>query len=286
MIIARSSFIILIILIGFCACDREHEAAPSYIYIDKFSFQVKQGQGSAHQNITDGWLYVNGNYYGAYELPAWIPVLEEGSSEVILFPGYRQNGSITNSFRYALLNSYTAMIDLVSRETDTIRPVTSYQDGLKFLILESFDGNHLLAGDRDQDPDTKILLSASAEAFEGTNSGLIELTSAHPYLFAEYINPVNITPSGDPIILELSYLSDIPFSIGFTGRNVLGEEIDLVDGVVFPKKTWTKIYFDFRDNINKSGSVSFKLAVTAAYRSDSIPAIQRIFLDNIKLIQR
>jgi hypothetical protein len=268
------------------SCNTEEEQIPSYIYLDTFTFSVRQHEGSAHQNLTDGWIYVNGNYYGAYELPVKIPVLEEGSSEILVFPGYRQDGRITNTFRYALLEPFKSQITLSPRRTDTIKPSSTYQPGLIFSTIENFDGLHFFTGERDNDVETQITISASSEAFEGTGSGLIELTSAHPFLFVENVIEKVIPQSGDPIILELSFKSDIPFSIGFLGYKDFRGEDNIINAGLLPKKEWTKVYFDFRQLINKSNSDTYKLAITASYHKDTLKPVQRIFLDNIKVIHR
>ncbi len=277
----------LFILTGFVSCDLEDEKIPSYLYIEKFTFSVKADEGSAHQNITDGRIYVNGNYYGSYELPAWIPVLEEGVSDILIFPGIRINGMITNATRYTLLNSYQSQLTLEAGKTDTIRPGTSYQDDLVFSVIEDFDHNEFFNKDRDGDSDTKINLSSNVESFEGANSGLIELSNTHSYISEEHGLDLYIPKSGDPIMLELSFKSDIPFAFGFIGHKVFdGSEENLLNALVLPKREWTKIYFDFREIINDSHSDYFHLAVSANFNKDSTPAVQRILLDNIKVIHR
>jgi hypothetical protein len=282
---ARNLLGSLVLLAGLSSCDTKDEKIPSYLYIEKFTFSSIPAQGSSHQNITDGWVYVNGQYYGAYELPVWIPVLEEGPSSILIFPGYRQDGRLTNAFQYALLKEYKTEVDLTARETDTIRPVTSYQNDLKFF-LEEFEHIHCFTEDNDNDPDTKILISTPAEAFEGTGSGLIELTKAHPFLSAECTTPLEIPQSIDPIILELSFKSDIPFSIGFIGYKGFNEQVDLINAVVLPKQEWTKIYFDFREIIIRADADRYQLAIIASYNNDNTQPVQRILLDNIKVIYR
>lgn len=278
--------LIFLLLWTFCACDREDEKIPSYLYIEPFDFSVRIGEGTGSQNLSDVWIYVNDHYYGAYELPCWIPVLESGTSEVLLIPGYRQDGRITNAFRYQLLNPFKITIQLDPQITDTIRPNTSYQSGLQFSVIEDFEGIHFFNTDRDKDPETKILLTDASEAFEGSHSGSIALTKEHPSISAEYILNDPIPQSGDPIILELNFKADIPFSIGFIGyKNILGEE-NLIKAGVLPKKNWTKVYFDFREIINSSNSDYYHLAIAADFQKDSSKAIQQIFIDNIKVIHR
>ncbi len=61
-----------------CWPDGVEEPLPAYIYIPAFELRTTQGEGSASSAITDVWLTVNGEFLGAYELPARIPVLQTG----------------------------------------------------------------------------------------------------------------------------------------------------------------------------------------------------------------
>ena len=267
-------------------CDGDQEVAPAYISVSPFSFEIRAGEGTQRQNITDGWIYVGGQYVGAYELPAIIPLLNNGSAEVRILPGYRQDGRITNAYRYALLEPYVTQANFAALDTTDIVPVTRYQSGLKFPFIEGFDGAHFFNTDRDNDPETKIQLTTSQDAFEGSRSGIIELTEQHSSLTCVYDIERAIPQSPDPIILELHFKSDIPFSIGFIGNKGIGGEDDLIQATLLPKSEWTKVYFDYREIINLSNAISYRLAIRANYQSDTPLATQRISIDNVKVIHR
>jgi hypothetical protein len=277
----------ILIFILFFACDKQDEKIPSYIYIKPFSFLVKTGQGTTHQNISDGWVYVNGNYYGAYQLPVWLPLLESGSSEVSVFPGIRLNGSISHAVIYSLLDEYKIQLNLNPGKTDTIMPVTAYQDQVVISTIKDFEGNPSFTIDLDNNINTKVLVTNPAEAFEGIHSGLIELTASDNLLHAEDLENLVIPQSGEPIIVEISYRSDIPFQFGFKGYDSFGGSPDeLLNAVILPKKDWTKIYFDFREILNFSNSDHYHLVVAAQYNKDSSQTIQRVLIDNIKVLHR
>ncbi|HEX5624991.1 MAG TPA: hypothetical protein VFX48_03160 [Saprospiraceae bacterium] len=286
MTLTRSVLGLLLLFCWTVACDLEEEPAASYLYIQPFQFAIRPGEGTAHHKVSDAWVFVNGEFAGAYELPVWLPVLAKGPSDILILPGFRINGSITNNARFQLAENFSVNVDLTPEETDTIRPVTAYQSGLVFPFVEDFEGNHFLSNDRDGDAETNILLSNTTEAFEGQNSGVIELTAQHPRLVAEYLIEQAIPKSADPILLELSFKSDIPFSIGFFGYNdQLGQE-NLLYGTVLPKQDWTKIYFDFREIINQSNSQKFRLALSAGFNADTAKTVQRILIDNFKVVHR
>lgn len=270
----------------FISCDKETEPAPSYLHIEACGFDIVAGQGTGRQKISDAWIYLNNNYVGAYELPLTIPVIAEGTSEILILPGIRINGQITHAGTYALLEPFTSGIIFNAGDTTTVSPVTSYQSGLKFPFIEDFEGFHFFNIDRDGNLETKVLLTDQAEAFEGNYSGIIELTEKRNVLYAVFDLEKIIPQSPDPIILELHYKSDIPFNIGFVGDKGAQGEDYLVNATLLPKLEWTKVYFDFREIINLSNAFNYRLAINASFIPDSAKATQKILIDNIKVVHR
>ena len=275
-----------LIIVFMVSCDGDQEAAPTYLSVQKFSFNVRAGEGTGRQNITDAWVYANGQYIGAYELPAIVPLLANGKTDVRILPGYRQDGRITNAYRYALLQPFETTLFFNDLDTSVVHPYTAYQDGLKFPFVEGFDGAHFLNTDRDNDPETKLQLTGSGDAFEGSRSGVIELTEQHSVITCVYDIERVIPQSPDPIILELHFKSDIPFSIGFIANKGISGEEDLIQANLLPKSEWTKVYFDFREIINLSNAVSYRLAIRANFQANINLTTQRIWLENIKVINR
>lgn len=270
----------------FISCDKETEPAPSYLHIEAYDFDIKVGQGTGRQKISDAWIYLNNNYVGAYELPATIPVIAEGPSEILVLPGIRINGQVTHAGTYALLEPFNSNINFNLGDTTTVSPVSSYQADLKFPFIEDFEGIHFFNIDRDGNLETKLLLTDQSEAYEGNYSGIIELTDKRNAIYAVYDLEKVIPQSPDPIVLELHYKSDIPFNIGFVGdKGVLGEDY-LVNATLLPKAEWTKVYFDFREIINRSNAFHYRLAINASFIPDSAKATQKILIDNIKVVHR
>ncbi len=88
------------------------------------------------QKITDGWLYVDGEYLGAYTLPAIVPVLAEGENEVILFPGVKENGIEATPNIYPYLTQFAKHYTLNAGQTTAVQPVTDYDPKIKCMPLE------------------------------------------------------------------------------------------------------------------------------------------------------
>jgi hypothetical protein len=71
-------------------CKDNPEQIP--VYLDIQPFKINETGPGKWQNITEAWLYVNGEFLGAYSLPAKVPVLAEGNTEIWVYPGVKENG--------------------------------------------------------------------------------------------------------------------------------------------------------------------------------------------------
>ena len=71
------TYILLLISGVICSsCSKKDLEAeiPAYISIDDITLTTDLAtQGSAAENITDAWVFINDNLVGVYELPATFP---------------------------------------------------------------------------------------------------------------------------------------------------------------------------------------------------------------------
>jgi hypothetical protein len=268
-----------------CGADDEIPT-PSYLSIQPFEFVTKTNEGTARQRIIDGWVYVNGEYVGAYELPATIPVIFEGKCEIQIFPGYRKDGKINAPNIYPLGNIYKDSILLVQKDTLTIKPITGYVDGILVPFNEDFEGFHFFNRDLDNNAQTKITLSSAQDAFEGTSSGEIILDSVNNWLAAEF-DIAEIIPAGDiQTLVELHFKADMSFSIGFLGYRNGEVNANLISATLIPKEEWTKVYFGFRELLNDEPSSEYRIAIAARYDPKIPKSQQRILIDNFKVVYK
>ncbi|HNG91018.1 MAG TPA: hypothetical protein PK858_12460, partial [Saprospiraceae bacterium] len=146
---------LLLLLLPLAACKDQAEQIPAYLNIQPFN--VSGEGGAAWHKFTDGWLYVNGEFLGAYTLPATVPVLAEGKSEVIVYPGVKENGIAATPNLYPFMLKYSTTAELRPAETSVVRPTTDYDPDVKFawaLDRSTFDGGStVVITDRDADPD-------------------------------------------------------------------------------------------------------------------------------------
>ena len=136
------SYVLLLGAVLLCAvsCNiiNPEETIPAYIKIDSVGFTTSIGQGAATSNIPDVWVFVNDQPVGGYELPAVIPVLARGNSNIIVAGGIKKNGFSTVRLRHPLWATYNKEITLTPAETLKVNPVVTYLGDVLFQI-EDFE---------------------------------------------------------------------------------------------------------------------------------------------------
>lgn len=121
------------------------QTVPAYIRIDTVEVHCDYyTYGANTHSITDVWVFIDDDIIGAYELPAMIPVLQEGPHKVAVFPGIKVNGiSQTRSEYPFLAPAEYPSVDLVKDSVVTLIPVFNYYpdgDNLHVRWIEDFDG--------------------------------------------------------------------------------------------------------------------------------------------------
>ncbi len=280
-LIAAYSILLLILMTG---CDGKEEAIPTYLEILPFELTTDYSlEGSASEKIVDGWLYVGGEFLGAYELPATVPVLASGSTEIILFPGIKLNGIASRPEINDFYNSFTTTVDLQEAEITTIQPTTAYRDNVVFPFIENFDGSHQIEDDEDGNQATAISLTTD-QAFENA-SGYIRLTNDNPQMeAATNVRFEDLPLNNNKVYLELDYKTDIPFAIGLIGHQINVPEAKQYIFIFNPKEDWNKIYIDLSSELTASGLSEYQIVLNAILPTNSDESLGNVYLDNMKLI--
>lgn len=280
-------FLSLILFLTLESCnDYSDVIIPAYLYIGDVQMTAKPEQGSTSHGYRDVWVYINDTFAGAYEIPILIPITKLGDKNVKIFAGIRNNGTLSTPVRYPMAQPFEVNIKFESQKTDTLLPIFRYYDNVKVPFNEIFDKIHFFNQELDNDFATKVVLSNSADAFEGSNSGEIQLTKTNPFLAASYdiAKAIPITPNR--VFIELNYRSDITFYVGLFGFKTGEQPKDYVLGTVKPRASWGKIYFEFTKQISECTCENYRLGVIAAYDSTLAKENQFIYMDNYKLLHQ
>ncbi len=283
-------FLLVIFAITGCEIINPEEPIPAYIYVESFDLVTDPAtEGSNSSNITDVWLFSDGDFLGVYPLPATIPILKSGMTNLRLRAGIKENGIAATPDYYPFYAPYDLAIDLREARVDTIRPVIEYLDETKFSFIESFDGGgHLFSEIRVGDIENKITLT-TADVFEGTKSALIQLDTSHNIVeLATGLSFDDLTETGKKVYLELNYKTEVPVLfglIGFDNTNAAGE--GLYGNGVNASSEWKKIYFNLTAAAVTDNFDFFKVGIRSSIpKEDGKFKLEnaKIYLDNIKLL--
>lgn len=284
----------IIVLFGLCCllfvhCDliNPEEAVPAYIHIEPFSLQTELSmQGSASHKITEGWLTVNDEFLGVYQLPATVPVLLAGSVNIFLEAGIKDNGIGSTPDIYPFYQPYQIQVELSPNQTTTIIPTTRYEQGAQFAFIEDFETGTTIFQD--------TLLGAgglkvsSVEPFEGNFSGKIELTTDDPVIELATISEfAGLTDRSPLVYLEVNYKSDVPVIFGLIGGKGTAGQNAVFDPGFNPKNTWNKIYFNLSGILATSPFDAHQVGLKAYIPKENGQLTLNsatVWLDNLKLV--
>lgn len=281
--------IFVLILLTVASCDPD-EINPSFLHIPSISLKQENTQrGGNTSDIVDAWVYVNNKEIGVFELPATIPILENGENQIKVLAGIKKDGQSNKRIIYPFYTIYKETLLLKGGQTDTIRPVVEYFSSLNFAWLETFDNQTAslegtsssrtidsVAFTNDQDEKLNLINNKfSAKIPLGKGPQIFEVAT---------LQEMNL-PQGKNIFLEVDYKSDIAVQFGiypFNTADIYGLPILLA----YPSKNWKKLYISLGEEVSapKNNGATFKVFIYANHADSSQNAF--IYLDELKVIHQ
>ncbi|MFZ6051142.1 hypothetical protein [Halocola ammonii] len=269
-----------------CEVINPTEEEPAYIHIETFEFETSAGEGSDSQNITELWVYANGKNVGVYDLPADIPILEQGDTEIQIGAGIKNNGSSETRIIYPFYTVHEEIVNLQPFETDTLIPQFSYIEGLDFFHEDFEDPG--IKFDPDEFSDTSMTIVNDEElVFEGNGTGKITLTEDKQYYYGKTDENLAL-PFNQVVMAELNYRSNNSFVVGLIAEGPGG--IDKQFALqVNPRddgpSEWTKLYIDLGYVVTLyPNAQSFELYIESGLDGDNETG--QVYFDNIKILHR
>ena len=268
-----------------CEIINPEEQIPSYVYINEFSFTTSLDiQGYASSKLPDAWVYANNEFIGAFELPTTIPILADGETEIIVYPGIKENGISGTGMIYPFYNPFTITRNLIAGATDTLSPSTTYKNSaaISFLMIERFESSN---------PFYSVIEDASLTTtsdetivFEGNRSAISTMTGAIDTFYVQTSDPIFFPTIDHQLFLELDYKCDIPFNIWVKCNTATGNSLYDEVLTITSKENWNKIYVNLNATLQYFASFqpeSYHLEFRAINTLDTAT----IMFDNIKIIQ-
>lgn len=265
------------------SCD-EPEPTPSWVIVESPSVETFPGQGTALHQLTEVYVYTKSSFLGVFPLPARIPVLEEGSVQIDLFPGIRANGIKAFPDIYPFLSRYRETLDLVPGSFDTIRPVFTYDPISRIRFSEDFEGGIKTFGTNvDGNP---LEVVSGSEVLEGAGSGRIRLDTIENYFEIESTSFTDIPANGTPVYLEIQYRNEVPFFIGLSGSSALRPTYKAFPLGLNPSNSWNKVYVNLTDILGAARLDVVRINLGAALPEGHPGGQAFIWIDNIKLVHQ
>lgn len=281
-----------IVLIGFAACKNRDATVPSYLHIASFDFTSDLSKfGNPSSQITDAHVYVNGTLVGIYELPATIPILQEGDVRLIIFPGIKENGAAANRKIMRLYETFERNITLVPNQIDTVYPSTTYKENVFMAWREDYENGvfSTIRSAKSETKDTLIVIPSNhPDAFKGPFSDFSLQVKIEPSEFDEVFEHVSpekfVVPRfGQDVIVEMDYKTNIFLQIGIYADN--GGFIEQIPFIVLnPTTNWNKVYINLSIETSALQPNTPIQLFFGVIKPGSDPTFSpEFFLDNIKL---
>ncbi|MCF8258722.1 MAG: hypothetical protein K9J06_14295 [Flavobacteriales bacterium] len=268
-----------------CELINPDEQIPAFLRMESYSITTTSAQGYPVHSLTDAWVYHNEELIGVYELPASIPVLAEGPTQLRIQPGMRVSGQVGQRSSHPFLNDLTPTIPLFPDSQTVYNPTVTYKDSAVFKWLESFEdtGLSLNATDQNQGVLTRV---QGAEAFAGQS---LKMTLSGDQLLMECATALAYTlkKAGAPIILELSYRNNNQLYIGLISTTLTGPRQTTIMALNASPDVWKHVYVNVGETVSSStlaNAVGHQVFF-GFIRDEGLEGEAYAIIDNIKLIE-
>ncbi|MDX5325298.1 MAG: hypothetical protein LPK80_03465 [Bacteroidota bacterium] len=294
----RKGLLLVGLLLFLIGCRKEEKKAPIPAYLSIPAIRMKTDlatEGTASQRITTAWVRLDGEYLGAFDLPAEFPVIAEGNHRVEVFPGINLNGQSAFRFENEFWVKYEEVINFEKEKVHYLNasqdslPFTEYNPLANVVIIEDFDGTGLNLEATSKSDTSLLITTDSAEIFRDPSinepnkaSGKIVLSKDTTIFELATIQTYALPKGGRNVLVELHYKNDIQFTVGVFA-NLPGQVIQAPVVTVFPSEEWNKIYINLVSEVSGyPNATDFKIFIGGVTREGA--SQPKLYFDNIKLI--
>lgn len=259
-------------------CKKNPETEPGFfLTADPVTLKTDSLQGSSSHGISDIWLYVDGQFQGAYPTGKSMPIITRNEKVTIeAFAGIKNNG-IDGTRIYWQSYSKLKFDTLVPQGQHLRRSFEfTYNPQVNFLWVEGFESNAMVSLVKSPISESSYVLLPAGSGFEGRsvemslqpNQVIGQLESASSYA---------LPLANSNVYLELNYRCNSELRIGIFGTGTGDKEVIRLN----PKTDWNKIYIQLSAVVNMEPKASnYKLYFQMINTGNDV----WMQMDNIKLI--
>ena len=277
----------LLLMHSSCEKFSGDQTIPAYIYIDSIYLQTDPSEeGTASQNITDAWVYIDENLVGTFQMPARFPVLSQGVHDLTIIPGIKRNGIASTRTTYPFYSQITKSVRLAPDSTVSLGVLkTTYINTTVFTWKEDFDDVAIsIDTTRQSKADLELTPSGSSLTFEGLHSGMIQMNDTNN--FFEIVTHNYFKIPNAPVYLEMNFNTNTVFQAGVIiyTTDYISYQTPILN-LAPTNGNWKKIYIDLTTTLNSYlNSTNFKLFF-GGYKDPGISNAM-ILIDNLKIVTR
>ncbi len=269
----------------------QEDLTPSWLAVQDVNFTTNETtEGVNSHSIVDGWVYIDNETAGVWEIPFRMPVLEEGEHQLLIIPGIRINGRSSTRVTNSFYEPYFTTFNLTKEQTTNIIPSFKYKNTCNFIARDDFEDTGIILNPRTSVDSTKFVTISKSDFPDivkyGNNCGSLTISSSDT--LATVYTELNLEVRQTKMYLEFDYLTTNSFAIGIINKTDGGvEQIQPLEfGVLRTDPDdfqWKKIYFDISEQVNLNPfAETFELYLATVLDVENTEA--KIYIDNIKIV--
>ena len=276
-----------------CSLFTPEEHVPAWIHIESFDVvdNPEVSEGSLSHDITDAWVFIDEEMIGIYELPATIPILEEGERRLLVGPGIKVSTVSTLRDNYLFYRGHEEVINLQKDETLEVFATTSYRNegAYTYEIVDDFESS-FLAFTKDEQSDTEFVRTSDESlVFEGTGSGVMVINDTMDAAAFRTAENYNLPAKGKTVFMELDYYTDYDLTVGLVIHNN-GYQDETVDYLTLRREEsgelkWKKAYIALTSVISGAANpIDMYPYFIAQLNTSEAPSSGVVLIDNVKFL--
>ncbi|MFB6258419.1 MAG: hypothetical protein ABEH38_06980 [Flavobacteriales bacterium] len=214
-------FLFWVLLFGSgCEVIDPKEKTPSFIKVQNPTVKTDPSiEGSNSHDIQYGWVYVDDQLQGVYELPAKVLTSKSGVRNVKVRAGIHENGIIKEKIPYPFYRTFSMDTNLRSGKSTVVEPEFRYYDQQDISIwVEDFNNPNTVQVLARPSSDTLLEVTQSNDkTFEGAGSGKIPITNERDYFLGASDGNFQFDV-GNEVFLELDYKTSDTLNVGLLAK--------------------------------------------------------------------
>lgn len=277
----------LAVLFAGCSLFDPDEPLPAYLVIPELEFTTDYiTEGTDSHRITEVWVFANARMVGAYELPAVVPIIAEGPTDLQLFPGIKNNGKATFRQIYPLIGDIAVNKVLEPLRKDTIVPHFTYRPNANVILVDDFETANVFRLD-DNVQGTMEPVTESSIVFEGLRSLHLSLSETEVITRIKTNEQQYQLPGNRLSWLEMNYRCDNSMAIGLEANGPSGTQREftvILGPTIGPSgmPEWQKVYIELLPIVSVFPGSTFEVVVEAVKDQNNTTA--NLWFDNFKIV--